>query len=393
MPPLRSPLLATPFRLFFLMATLYAAGVMGGWIPVFLGEVGWTGALPATVWHGHEMVFGYTAAALAGFLLTAVANWTQIPPWSGSPLAALGLLWLAGRVAVNLSGWLPLGMVAAVDILFLPALAAMLAQPVMATGNRRQYVFVVLLAALAAGNMLVHLEVLGLLRNGGHLGLVFGVNVVMAVITVIGGRIIPMFTSNALRMRGDGVPLRSRLWVERLVLPVLVLMAALDLLDEAGPMAGLAALAAAAVHGVRLAGWRSSRTLGQPLVWSLHLGYGWLVLGLALKGLAVWVPAIPPSAALHALTAGVIGTLTLGVMTRVSLAHTGRMLHPGPFALAAYALVSLSALLRVAGPLLLPGSGPGLMAVSGVLWSAAFLAFGWGYVRILLSPRADGQPG
>jgi uncharacterized protein involved in response to NO len=388
-----SRLFAAPFRVFFFLAGLYSIVIMGLWLPVYVGAMALPERFGPALWHGHEMIFGYTGAVLAGFLLTAVANWTGVPAWTGRPLAWLGGVWLAGRVAVTCGDSWPGWLVALVDLAYLPALAVMVALPVLKTGNRRQLVFLVLLAGLTAANLMVHLEAMGVLAGGGRRGLVLAVTLVVAIIAVMGGRIIPMFTANALRQRGDLVAPKVRPWVERLALPVLIGLAGAELFDETGPAAALAALSAALIHGVRLSGWRGHRTLDQPILWVLHLGYGWLVFGLLLKGLAPLLPDQPPNLALHALTVGAIGTLSLGVMTRVALGHTGRPFQVAPVVVAGYALITAAALVRVAGPWLMAGGGVPVMHAAGGLWAAAFAAFLAGYAGILTSPRVDGRPG
>ncbi len=391
-------LLATPFRLFFLTATIFGCAAMGLWVPVLLGLHGWSGAMPASIWHGHEMVFGYTMAVLAGFLLTAAANWTGTPPWRGKPLALLGLLWLAGRIAVNCSGCLPPVLTAIIDLSFIPALGVMLAIPLIATGNRRQYVFLVFLTLLTVANLLVHLEALGVVTNGGHIGLILAVDLLMAIISVMGGRVIPAFTTNALRQQGETILPKAHAWQERLALALMILLAVLDVVAETSPACALTALVAAMVQGLRLAGWRGHRTLGQPILWVLHLGFGWLVIGLFLKFIVTWFPGIPTSSALHALTIGVVGTLTLGMMSRVSLGHTGRAFLAGPFAVAAFIMITASALLRVITPWLPANEAVTdqtiwLFALAGLLWMASLAAFVIGHGGILTSPRIDGRPG
>lgn len=384
-------ILASPFRLFFLLAGGYALVAMVPWLALLTGHSAWDGAMAPAVWHGHEMIFGYTVAVIAGFLLTAVADWTQTPVCCGRPLAFLGLLWLLGRLALALSPspWLAM----AADLLFLPALILTAARPLIRTGNRRQTLLLAALAALVAADAAIHLESLGVIDGDVLAGLTTVVDLVMIPIGVIGGRIIPAFTGNVLRRRGETELPRTRPWVERFAVPSLVLIAALDLAPVPAAVTGLAALTAGALHAVRLSGWRGGRTLGQPILFVLHLGYGWLVLGLWLKALAALTPAMPPTAALHALTIGAIGTLTIGMMSRVARGHTGRTMVAGPFALAAYGLITAAALARVAGPALWPDATGLALALAGGCWLAAFAAFLADQLGILTRPRIDGRPG
>ncbi|MEI6558174.1 MAG: NnrS family protein [Rhodospirillaceae bacterium] len=387
-------LLASPFRLFFLLAGCQAIAAILIWLGLYLGHGSWGGPLAPVVWHGHEMLFGYTAAVIAGFILTAAANWTQTEPWSGPALALAGALWLLGRLAWIAAPVLPAWLVAAADLPFMPVLAWMLAVPVLATGNRRQLIFIALFAALTAANLLIHLEALGVLRDGGHQGMLLATTLIMLYIAVLGGRVIPMFTGNALRARGETEGPRQVPMLEKAALLSLALVALVDLVAESGGAAATVALTAAAVHGLRLAGWRGSRVLGEPILWVLHLGYGWLVLGLALKGLAALAPdVIPPTAALHALTAGAIGTLTIGIMSRVTLGHTGRPFKAAPLTVAAYWLVTAAALLRVGVPIFAPGLTVEGMELAIGLWGAAFALFLIGHTGMLTGPRVDGRPG
>ena len=384
-------ILASPFRLFFLLAGGYAVVVMVPWLALLTGHLALEGAMAPAVWHGHEMIFGYTVAVIAGFLLTAVADWTQTPVCSGRHLALLGLLWLAGRLGMALAPtpWLAM----AADLLFLPALILTVARPLIRTDNRRQTLLMAALAALVAADTAIHLENLGVIGGDGFSILTATVDLAMIPIGVIGGRVIPAFTGNFLRRRGETALPQMLPWIERTAVPSLFLIAALDLASVPAVVTGLAALAAGALHAVRLSGWCGRRTLGQPILFVLHLGYGWLVLGLWLKALAALTPAMPATAALHALTIGTVGTLTIGVMTRVSRGHTGRTMAAGPFAIAAYGLITAAALTRVVGPALWPG-GIGLaLSVAGGFWLAAFIAFLADQVGILTHPRIDGRPG
>ncbi len=386
-------LLAYPFRLFFLAAGGYAIAAMTVWLCLLAGHVTWPGPVALGVWHGHEMVFGYAMAVIAGFILTAVSNWTATPPWRGMPLAALGALWLAGRLAFDLAPWLPPVLVTVVDMAFVPALAAMLAVPLLASGNRRQFAIVGTLAMLALANLAIHLEIQGFLPGGGELGVIVGVDLLVLLISILGGRVIPMFTGNALRMREPAVAPVTRPWLEPLALLSLVAVTGFDAVGLSGPFAGIAALVAAGLHGLRLAGWRGVWVLDQPILWVLHLAYGWLVLGLALKGLAVLVPPLPASAALHALTTGAIGTMTIGIMSRVALAHTGRPLVVAPLTVWAYLAVTAAALVRVLVPITQPDLIGPAMTVAGALWILAFCLFMISYASMLIRPRVDGRQG
>jgi len=376
---------ALGFRPFFLAAGLYAVLMMALWLLVLRGALT-PGELPPAVWHGHEMLFGFAVAVIAGFLLTATQNWTGIPTPSGPPLAALFLIWLAGRVSFLVPG-LPPGWIAAIDLSFLPVLAVTLALPIIRARQLNNYPFPFMLLALAAANALVHGEALGL-SDTARLGLHLAVYVVVAMIVVMGGRVIPSFTDNKLQTR-------ARRWkpIERLVPPVTVLALTAALVAPDTRITALLAALAAALHAIRLAGWYTPKIWSVPLLWILHLGYAWVVLGFALLALsAAGVGAVAVSA-LHAFTAGGIGVLTLGMMARVALGHTGRMLEPAPLMTRAFVAINLAAVVRVALPLSFPAVYAQGMAVAGVAWIAAFGLFALIYTPILLRPRVDGKPG
>ena len=377
---------ALGFRPFFLAAGVYAVLLMALWLLVLRGNLT-LGGLSPFVWHGHEMVFGFAVSVIAGFLLTAARNWTGIPTPSGVPLAMLFLLWLAGRLSFLLPG-LPTWLVATVDLAFLPALALALALPILKARQLHNFPFPIMLLALTAANALVHAEALGGTSGTARLGLHLAVYVVVTMIVVMGGRVIPSFTDNKLHTR-------ARRWktIERLV-PVATLAAlASTLIAPTSPVTAILAAIAAAVHAIRLAGWYTHKVWSVPLLWILHLGYAWIVFGFALLALSAAGLSTPAVNALHAFTAGAIGALTLGMMARVSLGHTGRMLEPAPLMTRAFVLINLAALIRVVLPLFFPGVYMQIMTAAGLAWVVAFGLFVVVYAPMLLRPRVDGKPG
>jgi uncharacterized protein involved in response to NO len=378
-------LFALGFRPFFLAAGVYAVLLMGLWLAVLQGSLS-LGALPSPIWHGHEMLFGFAVAVIAGFLLTAAQNWTGIPMPSGRPLAALFLLWLAGRLGFLLPG-LPAGLVALVDLSFLPLLALALALPIHRAKQLHNYPFPILLLALTAANALVHLQALGWTSTA-RLGLYLATYVVVAIMVVMGGRVIASFTDNKLGTRARRWPL-----IERLVLPITLgaLLAALIAPDSL--VTALLTAITATVHAVRLTGWYTRKYWAVPLLWILHLGYAWITLGFVLLALSAAGMGAAAVSALHAFTAGGIGVLTLGMMARVSLGHTGRLLEPAPVMTLAFVAINLAALVRVLLPLFFPAAHAPGMAIAGLLWMAAFGVFVVVYAPKLLRPRADGKPG
>jgi uncharacterized protein involved in response to NO len=376
-------LLALGFRPFFLLAGLFATLVVPLWLAVWVGRVQLGTALPPAAWHAHEMIFGFVAAVLAGFLLTAVRNWTSISTPHGVPLAALAVLWVAGRIAMTLAvspGWIA----ATIDLAFVPALAVVIARPIVASRNWRNLGFVVLLVLLFGSNVLFHL--------GGpvwrsHATRV-AIDIVLMIIVVMGGRVIPSFTENALHV--EAKRFRAVEWGSLASVAVATLLENIPSADRA---AGVAMIIAGVLNGMRLLGWRSIATRRRPILWVLHLAYGSLAIGLLLRGIAAFVPAWPPTAAIHVITVGAIGLLILGMMSRVSLGHTGRMLVvPGSVAVA-FGLLFIAAAVRGIGPLVAPSAYLAEMIVSGILWTAAFGVFVVVFGPILTAPRVDGKPG
>jgi uncharacterized protein involved in response to NO len=376
------------FRPFFLLAGIAAVILVPLWIFAYTeGQIRFDYYTPL-YWHGHEMLFGYTVAVIAGFLLTAVRNWTDLPTPGGNALAGLVLLWLAGRIAPFAAGLLPHGIIAALDIMFLPVLAVTLAIPLLRKRQTHNLVFLLVLAALTIANVLVHLQLLGLSRDTAKTGLLLAVYLVVVLIAILGGRVIPFFTERGIA----GAVTRKWKSVEYLCLGSLVGLILLDL-AHAPPLAlVVCAVLAAVAHGMRLFGWYQKRIWTVPLLWVLHAGYGWLVTGFILAALAS-AGVVNPALAIHAFTAGAIGTLTLGMMARVSLGHTGRALRVGPAMTAAFLLVNLAAVTRVFLPAINPGHYIAWLILAAVLWSTAFTVFVIHYSGVLIRPRIDGRPG
>jgi uncharacterized protein involved in response to NO len=386
-------ILAVGFRPFFLGAGLWAAGAVALWLAQLAGWPALPSAFDPIAWHAHEMLFGYVAAVIAGFLLTAIPNWTGRLPVCGRQLGLLFALWCAGRAAVGVSAWIGPATAAALDLAFPVALCAVVLREILAGGNWRNLPVAAILVVLAASNGLVHLEALGLAPVqgqgadlGADLGLRLGIAAVAVLIALVGGRVVPSFTRNWLAKRGEAVLPRSFGRLDRLAVAATVAAGLAWTFAPEAPASGALALLAAALGGARLAGWRGHRTLAEPLVWVLHLGYAWLVAGFALMGAAVLVPALPQSAALHALTAGAMGTMTLAIMTRATLGHSGRALTVGPGTATIYALVGAAALMRVLAPLTAIDAAL-LFGLSGLAWIGAFALFVVLYGPLLVGRR------
>lgn len=383
-PPTGFALWQLGFRPFYLLASIYAALSVPLWVAQFSGWIG-RPHLPGALWHAHEMLFGFALAVVVGFLLTAAQTWTGRPTLRGAPLQALVLLWIAARVLVLT----PYGWAAAlVNIAFAIAAAAALAVPLLAARNHRNYVFAGALFVLACAAGAIHLASLQVVEVPAWLGIELGLDVILFVMAVMGGRVIPMFTNNAIR----GAAARRDPWVERGALGSVLLLMLAGVAGISGTALATLAMAAALLHVVRLALWQPWKTLGNPLVWVLHLAYLWIPLHLALRAAAA-VDWIAPTIAVHALTVGAIGGLTIGMMTRTARGHTGRLLQADRWEVACYLLVFGAACLRLAGGLWFPER-----YLQAVQWSGAFWAVGFGlyavrYWPVLSRPRIDGRPG
>lgn len=388
--PALPPVLAKGFRPFFLLAALWAMLSVPLWLLALAGLIEPGRYFGATYWHAHEMVFGFATAVVAGFLLTAVGNWTGRETVIGVPLLTVCGLWGLGRIAVTSGLGLAPWAIAVADLAFLPVLVVALARPLIAARNWRNFVMLAALLALFGANLTTHLDVLGVLPGWRRQGCLLGVDVVIFLIVVIAGRVMPMFTRNATGVAT--IHSNSTLDVLASVSTGMLLVASVVL--PGGALLGGLALLASLLTAARAWSWGTRHTLKTPLLWVLHVGYAWVPLGFLLRAIAVvWPGLVNPSLATHALTAGAIGTLTLGMMARVALGHTGRPL-VAPRALSvAFVLVTVAALLRVAGPFTVPAAYQAVVHAAGTLWSVGFVLYVVGYARILTMPRIDGKPG
>jgi uncharacterized protein involved in response to NO len=371
------------FRPFFLGAGIWALVAVAIWLAAFRGLVSIPTAFDPVAWHVHEMIFGFVAAAIAGFLLTAVPNWTGRMPIRGVLLAALFALWAIGRVAVLASGLIGAGVAAAIDLAFLTLLLALLAREIVAARNWRNVPITIVLAVLLLANVLIHAEAVGHASTG-PLGQRLAIAVVVLLINLVGGRIIPSFTANWLKKRGEARLPAGHDALDRGALAVLVVALAAWVAAPESFATGVSLIGAGVLAGIRLARWRGHRTLSEPLLWSLHLGFAWVPVGLLLTGTSLVIPGLPATAGIHALTAGAMGSMTLAVMTRATLGHTGRALAADRWTAAIYLLVATAALLRIAAPLLAEAYLP-LLWASGVAWIAAFGTFAVRYGRLLVT--------
>lgn len=382
------------FRVFFFVAGLFAVVSVGAWLLMYVGQIDLSLIDAPARWHAHEMLFGFTLAVVAGFFLTVVPNWTRAKAQKGPILMVLSGLWLLGRVVVWNQGSLPYSAVMAGDMLFLLAFSAVVARPLLDPQHRRQFVFVPILVSLIAANAFMHLDALGfaaLAIDWGQRGLMLGVDATVVLIALMGGRVTPSFTSSFLGHADPSIKVAQRPALDRAVMAATWGVLVIDLVWPERWLGGSMALIASVLHLARLGGWQSLRTLGNPILWVLHLGYLWLIIGLAMKGLADF-EILEQADALHALTIGGIGTMTMAMMTRASLGHTGHSVTARPLIVVAYILLTIAALARLA-VMAWPEVTVELVVVSGAAWMLAFAAFFVIYAPILIRPRIDGRPG
>ena len=376
------------FRPFFLAAAVWSAAALALWITILASG----GVLPSRfdplTWHIHEMLFGFALAAIAGFLLTAIPNWTGRLPVRGLPLASLAGLWLLGRMAGLVSALMPVWFAVAADLAFPVALAGVIAREIVAGRNWRNLPMVAPVTVLAIADLLMQLEAAGIGAPPG-LGCRLGLAGVIVLISVVGGRVIPSFTRNWLAKRPHArLPVTTKA-VERAALGTLHTgMIGWAFVPDFRPV-GVLLLLGAATNLWRMSRWRGTATRTNPLLLILHIGYTWLVLGAGLLGLSV-LAKLAQSAAIHALTAGAIGTMTLAVMTRATLGHTGRELTADRSTIAIFLLVTVAAAARVvaaaSGTWVMP-----LLETSAVLWIGAFVLFVLHYGPLLFRPRSVGS--
>jgi uncharacterized protein involved in response to NO len=378
------PILHYGFRPFFFLAALHAGLAIPVWLGAYLGGFDIGGPFGGMHWHAHEMLFGYLAAVVAGFILTAIPNWTGRLPLSGVPLAVLVGLWLAGRVACMASPdpWVAM----AVDLTFPATLALAIWREVLAGRNWKNAPVAAMITLFGVANAADHLANAGMLDH--DVGQRLALAVAGMLIALIGGRIVPSFTRNWLVKEGSTALPAPFGRLDKAALAATAAAMVGWVMMPGSIVVGALLFAAGALLAVRLFRWRGASTVREPILLVLHVGYGWLAAAIALVGLAVMLPdSVSHSSALHALTAGAVGTMTLAVMTRASLGHTGRAIVADRFVVAMYAMVSAGAVLRVVAPLT-GGWYAHVLACGGALWAGAFLLFAVRYAPILWGRRA-----
>ena len=379
------PLLRLGFRPFYLGTALLACLAVPLWIAIFLGRIQVPLPMSPLLWHAHEMLFGFAAGVVVGFLLTAVKAWTGLETARGPLLGALALLWLAARLASLVA---PYAVYATLDMLLLPAVAAVLLRVLIKAGNKRNIPLICLLLLMAAANLVFHLSVLGIVAVPAVSALYAELALILMVVSMITGRVVPMFTRNVT----PGLVINMPRKFELSLLAVTAVALALWVFAAPAPVVLVASLAAGVMHAVRLWKWHPQVTFKRPILWILHASYAWLPLGFVLLALAQlgWVV---PSLAVHAFAVGVIGGLIIGMVTRTARGHTGRPLQPSRGEVVAYALVMLAAVLRVLVPAVQPAWYAYALEGAACLWAIAFAIYLVIYTPWLMRTRLDGKDG
>ncbi len=379
------------FRPFFLGGAAFTAAAMLYWMGIL--AIGWPfqlGEISPATWHAHEMIFGYSLAVIAGFLLTAVMNWTGVQTLNGRPLVALFILWVVARLLPLAWVDLPLALYAIIDCLFALLLFAAVLHPVVKSRQRKQISVVTKVFLLLLSNILFYLGALGIVDDGERMGLYSGLYLVLALILLLARRVIPFFIEKGV---GYPVQLKNHLWLDRSSLVLFTLLwisdAFLDNVTATGWLAG----ALLVLHVVRLIGWHTPGIWQKPLLWVLYIAYLWIIFGFALK-FALLFTDISPSLAVHAFTVGGIGMMTVGMMARVSLGHTGRNVFEPPKILGwLFAVLLVASVVRVIIPLLTTQHYLLWIGISQFLWITVFCLFFYIYFPILLRQRVDGRDG
>ena len=379
-----APFWGRGFRPFFFLGAVYSLINILLWAAFYSGHFSPPSFLLDPIsWHAHEMIYGFAMAIVAGFLLTAVANWTGGAPARQIHLAGLCALWLAGRVVLNFDLGLPHFMVVLIATAFIPALAVSLAIPLLRSWNKRNFIFLTLL------NILLGCDIWFLITSS-LVPLHVALMMILTMVSLIGGRIIPAFTVAALRRKGIKAYQTDQTKLDVAALVSLLAVALCLAFAKETLVLTLCAAASCLIHGLRMRCYHTLKTFDDPLVWILHAGYGWLVMGLGLlsfTGLGLLtIPAV-----IHALTAGCIGSMILGMICRVTLGHTGRELKACGLTTLSFFAIQLAALMRVFGPILMPDYMSEWVIGSALIWCLCFLAYLWVYTPMLFAPRPDDQ--
>jgi len=376
------------FRPFFLLNGLFAMAVILFWVMALHGLGPSSMPTDTLMWHGHEMVVGFAMAAIAGFVLTAVATWTDRPPLHGAPLGLLVAAWITGRTAMLFGGLLPAWLVGLLDLAFPVLLIFFVGREIIGGGSRRNYPIIGITVMLALLDIIYHLGASQVMPGADRVAVYLLIHLVLLLITVIAGRIVPNFSTNWLRARGQTRLPANNAAIDRTTILITLVTGVAASIAPASAITGVLAIAAAFMHGLRLSGWRGLATSKEPLLFVLHVAYLWLPIGYLLTACSVFGWLFPPTAALHALTMGGVGGMILAVTTRVALAHTGRPLHAARLTVIAYCIFTVAVVVRVLSPVFNSGS-LAMIDLSALGWIVTFAIFSWVYWPVLTGPRVD----
>jgi uncharacterized protein involved in response to NO len=385
---LTTPLWRLGFRPFFLLAGIFGALAIFVWMGIYAFSWPITPSLiPITTWHAHEMIYGYAMAVIAGFLLTAVRNWTKIDTLNGWPLALLASSWLTTRI-LAFTNFFPLWVTALFNITFLIGLGIAIGIPIHKSKNWKNLAILVKIIIFIALNLSFYLGALGILPGGTRIGLYGGLYLIIALIVMIGRRVIPFFTGKGIEAP---LTLRNRKWLDISSLILFVLFYILVLISPQSQIVGMISIALAILYTIRLYDWYTPYIWEKPLIWILHLAYFTIVLGFILTACSIFL-GISSFLAIHAFSYGSIGLSTIGMMSRVSLGHTGRSIHDPPKLIkVSFILLAIGTIVRCLLPIIFPGYYTLLIISSQVLWISAFIIFIIVYLPIWISPRVDGK--
>lgn len=380
-------LFALGFRPFFLLAALSAPLLIILWLLQLSGKITLSTYYSPAGWHAHEMLFGYTVAVIAGFLLTAAGNWTGIKMISGWRLLLLSLIFIFSRLMPFIS-FLPYWIIMLLDFSFIPLVTLLIAIPVIRAKQWSNLIFIPLLLLMAIANLIVHLNALDIISTANEMGNRMMLYLIILLIVIMGGRVIPFFTERGV------VGVQTKKWnlIEKLSPLSVILVAIADVFYNDMIITGYIALIAAIIHFIRLSGWYSEKIWRVPLVWVLQLAYGWFIIGFILKAAAI-ISYEVTIFSYHAFTVGGIGVMTLGMMARVSLGHTGRELKINNAMVIAFILINIAALLRVIVPIFMPDNYLQLIQLAGYIWVLSFIIFLFVYTPVWLKSRIDGREG
>ncbi|OIO66259.1 MAG: NnrS family protein [Zetaproteobacteria bacterium CG_4_9_14_3_um_filter_49_83] len=378
------------FRPFFLAATCFAIVSMAFWMAESVFALRLFGGKSPSLWHAHEMIYGYGLAIVAGFLLTAVRNWTHIRTPHGKSLQGLLFVWVLARMAALIPGQQALLAGAMLDSLFIVLVSIALTVPIVQAKLWSNMGVVSMLYFFLPGQLLYSLDAFGLFQDGQRIGNAIGLYMILSLVLVFSRRVMPMFIDRGV---GYAVTLRNHAWVDMACFGLFMVFAIADIFFVVPEVTGGLAAVLVVLHTLRLSGWYTHGIWKKPLLWVLYVAYVWIIVGFTLKSL-VLVFAVPASLAIHAFAVGGVGMMTLGMMSRISLGHTGRnVAHPPTGVSLMFLLLCLGACVRVILPLLASDYYQILVAVAQLLWVASFMQFLYLYALILIRPRVDGQWG